>query len=230
MKIERPKVIIESKINRTQILKKLEQCGRVCYKSENKITDDSASAFVTKLVRSGHLSVIEHISLTAKFITDRGISHELVRHRISSYSQESSRYCNYGNGGLAVILPGDISPEMTDSVHQEWEAAVKEAERSYLNMIQMEVAPQIARSVLPTCTKTEIVATANLREWRLILEQRTSTAAHPDMRRLMRPLLRYLRLQLPEIFPETLGDDTELPPMAELIHHKDDVIPEVLCK
>jgi len=522
MKIVRQQIILQSKINRAQILKKIEQIGRICYKSENKATSDSAAKFVEMLIKRNHLSVLEHVSLTVKFITDRGISHELVRHRIASYSQEclsgdtvvnkngttirqlfdrnknsygrthnktivlrsvnhdgyivrnkiqevfykgraivfevttslgykikatmnhkfmidggryttlrnlkggskvmvngrptlvaiqdsalrryymqdkmtpcmigrvtganiryiykrlkelkifeshknvdpsvytrnhtdrsykkmirtikdqykngrrpwnagldssdprmakviralmkhrhkngfaennsnwkgdgvrlgygrtvrsnvalvcaschnkfhhgwwitsakkahldtvvsireigetdvydlemrapynnyvangfvvhnSTRYCNYGKSGeIAVILPGDVPIELTNPMNGEWAVATRAAERGYLTMIASGVPPQVARAVLPNCLKTEIVVTANLREWMLILDQRTSVAAHPDMRRLMRPLLRYLRAQLPEIFHDQLGDGSEFPPMAELVHHKDD--------
>jgi thymidylate synthase (FAD) len=221
MKIVKQQVILQSKINRDQILKKIEQIGRVCYKSENGTGPDTAPDFVSMLVERGHLSVLEHVSLTVKFVTDRGISHELVRHRIASYSQESTRYCNYKvkSGEIAVVRPGDVVEGSLDDAL--WIPAVKAAEEAYMCMLACDKAPQVARAVLPNCLKTEIVVTANLREWMLILEQRTSVAAHPDMRRLMRPLLRYLREQLPQIFSE-VGDDDEFPPMAELLHHKDD--------
>lgn len=226
MKIIKQQVVIESKINRNQILRKLESIGRVCYKSEDKITPVSASSFVAGIVERGHLSVIEHVSLTVKFVCDRGISHELVRHRIASYSQESTRYCNYGKQNeITVIHPGDQVEGYLDK--NLWIPAATTAEDQYLAMISAGKSPQVARSVLPNCLKTEIVATCNLREWREILQQRTALAAHPDMRRLMRPLLNYLRLQLPEIFPGTLGDGSQFPPMAELVHHKDDDIVEV---
>jgi len=219
MKIIKQQVIIESKINRNQILKKLETIGRVCYKSEDKITPVSASSFVAGIVERGHLSVIEHVSLTVKFVCDRGISHELVRHRIASYSQESTRYCNYGKQNeITVIMPGELTTEQ----EARWSLAVTSAQERYLDLLDLGASPQIARSVLPTCTKTEIVATFNLRELITILSQRTAKNAHPDMQRLMRPLLRYLQGMLPEIFAR-VGEASTVSNEAELIHHKDDV-------
>lgn len=229
MKIVRQKVVIQSKVNRDQVLKKIEAIGRTCYKSEAKITPDSASEFASMLVWRGHLSVLEHVSLTVRFVTDRGISHELVRHRIASFSQESTRYVDYGSPGrdVEVIIPGDLAQNSSPG-RTEWETAVARAEEAYLNLRRMGYSPQLARSVLPTCAKTEVVMTADLREWMLVLDQRTSEAAHPDMRRLMRPLLRYLRLQLPEIFTPGLGSGAVLAPEAEFEHHKGDSLAQMV--
>lgn len=170
------------------------------------------------LIKSGHESVLEHESISVRFICDRGVSHELVRHRLASFSQESTRYCNYSkdkfDNQVTFIIPNwlDINDgfETTADVVRQmkslhpiywqfyWTLAI--AETSYLQLLKSGWTPQQARSVLPNSLKTEIVVTANLREWRLILKQRTSNAAHPQMRELMCPLLEELKQKLPVIF------------------------------
>jgi thymidylate synthase (FAD) len=183
-------------------MKNIEVAGRTCYKSEDKITMDSATKFVEMIIKRGHLSVIEHEKITVRFIFDRGISHEMVRHRLASFSQESTRYCNYSKDkhdnqitviGLTQYLKNEESLKI-------WVEAMNNAENAYFKLIELGETPQIARSVLPNSLKTEIVVTANLREWCLILTQRTAKAAHPQIREVMRPLLVELRQKLPVIF------------------------------
>lgn len=176
------------------ILKTIEQAGRVCYKSEDKITEDSAKAFVVRLIQSGHESVLEHQSFSVRFVTDRGVSHELVRHRLASFSQESTRYCNYSKdkfgNELTFIIPTFLYGKgHEDPAWEHWEKAMEDAEDRYFDLLSDGLNPQDARSVLPNSLKTEIVITANIREWRTILKQRTSSKAHPQMRDLMVPLL-----------------------------------------
>ena len=159
----------------------IELSGRICYKSESRITSDSAAKFIRMLLDRGHESVIEHASATLHIITDRGVSHELVRHRIASYSQESTRYCNYGKANeITVIEP----PGLDAHRRSEWYGVCEECEAVYMLLVDCQVPPQIARSVLPTCLKTELVATCNFREWRHFLRLRTAKAAHPQMREL----------------------------------------------
>ena len=184
-----------------ELLRKLELYGRVCYKSEGRITPDSSRAFIKRLLDSQHESVIEHATITVRFITDRGVTHELVRHRLISCSQESTRYCNYKTKGLAFIAPEGA----TTSAFERWLEAVGAAECAYLEMINDGASPQIARSVLPTSLKTELIVTANLREWRHILKLRTSKAAHPQMRALMIPLLAKLHVSYHEFFGDIGG-------------------------
>jgi len=185
------------------ILQKLEKCGRVCYKSEDKITDVSALSFVRGIIKSGHESVIEHVSFTIKFIVDRGVSHEIVRHRIASFSQESTRYCNYGNAKEIVLIePCFLDERDYNQTRKWWIAGCYEAENSYLKMLGLGATPQEARSVLPNSLKTEVVMTANLREWRHFLRLRTSKAAHPQMREVTIPLLEDLKRQIPVIFDD----------------------------
>lgn len=193
------------------LLQLIEKAGRTCYKSENKITDDSAEKFVKRIVKSGHHSVIEHANITVKFICDRGVTHELVRHRIASYSQESTRYCNYHDGVTFVIPPwvdieeGEytfISPLLTmkSRANWIWFISMLHSERDYCGVLEHNWSPQQARSVLPNSLKTEIVMTCNVREMLHILNLRCSLKAHPQMRELMLPLLKELNDKVPAIF------------------------------
>jgi len=219
MRLIKPSFEILTPIDRSQILKAIEVAGRTCYKSEDKITDDSASKFVEMIVGRGHLSVVEHQTVSVKFICDRGVSHELVRHRIASFSQESTRYCNYSkdkfDNQLTFIIPSwsKIEPGEGDQSnfglhsHGEilWLNAMQNSQGIYNSLIQAKWSPQEARSVLPNSLKTEIVVTANLREWREIFRQRCSPAAHLQMRELMIPL----RGEFQKILPEIFGDGKE---------------------
>jgi len=179
----------------------LEIAGRTCYKSETDINEDSAAAFVTRLIESGHESVIEHFNITVKFICDRGVSHELVRHRLVSYSQESTRYCDY-SGEVTFIQPffwqrGSVG-------YVVWKRLCEAAEEAYKNLRKVGSPPEQARVVLPNSLKTEIVVTANLREWRHILKLRTAKRAHPQMREIMVPLLKQLAEEIPCVFGDIL--------------------------
>lgn len=187
-------------------LQHIEKIGRVCYKSEDKITEDGESAkkFVKMLIGRGHEAMIEHSSLSVKFIVDRGVSHELVRHRIASFAQESTRYCNYSkdkfDNGITFIKPFFFE-EGTQN-YKEWIWAMNMAEKAYLQMLSDGATPQEARSVLPNSTKTEITITANYREWRNFFKLRTAKAAHPQMQEVTRPLLKELKTILPIIFDD----------------------------
>lgn len=205
-------------------MKLLEAAGRVCYKSEEKITDTSFVDFLERIVRKGHESVLEHSMLTVRFICDRGVSHELVRHRLASFSQESTRYCNYDGNGVTYIFPKflqegqdlyDSPPKNTYTEHELcmlnayniWCEAMENAEDYYTTLVKKHgMSAQEARAVLPNSTKTEVVMTANLREWRHILKLRTSKAAHPQMRELMCPLLEELKANIPVIFDDISGE------------------------
>ena len=187
--------------------KLIEAAGRTCYKSEDKITPDSARAFVRKVIASGHESVIEHAGLTVRFICDRGVSHEIVRHRLASFSQESTRYCNYSSekfgSQLTFIRPLWIDP-FKAGADEEWYLMMARSESSYFKLLNEGWTPQQARSVLPNSLKTEIVVTANVREWRHIFRVRCTEKAHPQMRQLMVPLHEELKREAPEIFGEAL--------------------------
>jgi len=183
----------------------IERAGRTCYKSEDKITEESAEKFVKMIMKRGHESVLEHGSATIKFITDRGVTHELVRHRIASFSQESTRFCNYGNSDeITVIEPLDLP---TDKAWKRWSFACRSAEESYLAMLKEGASPQWARSILPNSLKTEIITTANFREWRHIFKLRfvgTAGAPHPQIKELMGKALEQMKKNVPIIFDDII--------------------------
>lgn len=208
MYIIEPSYEILTPINGTEILKHIEACGRVCYKSEDKITDESAPKFVANIINRGHEAVLEHYSITVKFICDRGVSHEIVRHRLASYCQESTRYCNYSKDKfgeeITVIKPSFLKPMTAE--YNAWYAACEQAEHSYFQMLAAGQPPQFARSVLPNSLKTEVVMTANLREWRHFFKLRCSEAAHPQMRELAIPLCKELQAKIPVMFDDILKE------------------------
>lgn len=187
-------------------LKEIEWVGRTCYKSENNITEDSARDFVKKLIKNHHEAMLEHSSLCVKFICDRGVSHELVRHRLASFAQESTR-CNYSGdkfgNELTFIKPCFF--EDVDPNYEIWRTSMAVVEDSYLTMIKNGAKPQEARSVLPNSIKTEVIMTANYREWRHFLNLRATRAtgpAHPQMEELAVPLLSELTELIPEVFDD----------------------------
>ena len=204
MKIINACYSIETPIDGAEILKRIEKAGRTCYKSEDRITDESAEAFVRKLIERGHESVLEHESITVRFICDRGVSHEIVRHRIASFSQESTRYCNYSNDrfGYEITFIKPYFLKEGTVAYALWSTAMHLANIMYSDMLAEGCTPQEARSVLPNSTKTEVVMTANLREWRHFLKLRTAKAAHPQMRELTVPLLHELQERIPVVFDD----------------------------
>lgn len=179
------------------LLQDIERIGRVCYKSEHRITSSSAAPFVRNIITRGHESVLEHISITVRFVTDRAIANELVRHRIAAYSQESTRYCNYKDK-IEFIYPKNVSDKQLQLIMETCACAAT----TYQALIADGATPEVARDVLPLCTKTELIATYNLREWRHILRLRTDKAAHPKMRELMQTLLQFFQGLVPIIFDD----------------------------
>ena len=172
------------------VLKKIERIGRVCYKSEDKIGEDTAEGFIRGIIKRGHESVIEHQSITVKVICDRGVTHEIVRHRIASYSQESTRYCNYASekhgSHITVVDPctgfgWDLNNENDEAKYLVWWKAMADADGHYQDLLKLGAKPEEARSVLPNSLKTELVMTMNLREWRHFIRLRGSRAAHPQI-------------------------------------------------
>lgn len=197
-------VEIITPIKQEEILKTIEQCGRVCYKSEDKIGDGSAEKFIQRIIKSGHEAVIEHYNITVKFICDRGVSHEIVRHRLASYCQESTRYCNYAKDKFGREITFIRPTYWKEDIYKYalWENSCKVLEDVYFALIDDGATPQEARAILPNSLKTELVMTANLREWRHFLKLRTSKAAHPDMRKLAIELLEKFKATLPIIFDD----------------------------
>jgi thymidylate synthase (FAD) len=204
MRIIEPTFEFMDDIDSTNILFSIEKAGRVCYKSEDKITSDSSKEFIRKILQSGHESVIEHEKITVKIVCDRGVSHEIVRHRIASYSQESTRYCNYSKdkfgNELTLIRPffWQDDPEK----YSIWKETMQVIENNYNKLISQGARPEEARSILPNSLKTEIVITMNLREWRHFFKLRTSGEAHPQMREITLPMLRQFKEKIPIIFDD----------------------------
>ena len=207
MRIIKPSVEIVSDISGNDVMKKIERCGRVCYKSEDQIRDDSAEKFIRSIIKRGHESVLEHASFTVRFICDRGVSHELVRHRLASYSQESTRYCNYTDGkfggGITVIKPCFL--EEGTKAYDCWKGACSDAEDAYFALLDWGCSPQEARAVLPNSLKKEVMMTANIREWRHFLKLRCSQAAHPQMREVATQLLGWCKKEMPVLFEDIEG-------------------------
>ena len=187
-----------------KILRNIEAYGRVCYKSEGNIKEDSAAPFIRRIIRSGHESVLEHEKISVRIICDRGVSHEIVRHRIASYSQESTRYCNYAQDKFSNQLTF-IKPcfwQEDSPAYAIWQRQMQEAQNSYFALLAEGATPEQARSILPNSLKTEIVVTMNLREWRHFFKLRTSSRAHPQMREIAVPLFKTLGELLPVIFAD----------------------------
>lgn len=209
MNLRKPSALI---IAMTQTpLDLIEAAGRTCYKSEDNITSQSHLAFVEMILKRGHDSVLEHASASVRFVCDRGVSHEIVRHRIASYSQESTRYCDYNGGHVEFIIPPwvDIAEgtyEMRNFpailADNPWFWAMINAENSYKALRKYGWTPEKARSVLPNSLKTELVMTANLREWRHFFKLRTAPAAHPQMREITIPLLEEFMVLVPVVFDD----------------------------
>ena len=193
MRIIKPSVEIITPVDGESVLKHIELCGRVCYKSEDKIKADSAEGFIRGIIKHGHESVIEHESISVKVTCDRGVTHEIVRHRIASYSQESTRYCNYTSDNFSnqiscIDVATGFSYDLNDEADRKkwdiWNKAMEAAEMYYFQMIEAGAKPEEARSVLPNSLKTEIVMTMNMREWRHFIRLRGSRAAHPQIREI----------------------------------------------
>lgn len=182
------------------------RAARTCYKSDGGSNEDEK--LVRNLITKGHEAMLEFCDATARFTVDRGVSHEIVRHRIASYAQESTRYCNYSKdkfgNEITVIAPPfyEVNPELT----KHWKAAMEQAERSYLAMIQDGASAQLARSVLPNSLKTEILVKMNMREWRHFFSLRADTPAHPQMREVAVPLLNECKERWPVLFEDILPE------------------------
>lgn len=210
MRVIEPSIEVLDELNGEEILKKIEKIGRVCYKSEDKITEESAKKFLSNTIMvRGHESVIEHEKISVRVICDRGVTHEIVRHRIASYSQESTRYCNYSKDKFAnqiTVIKPCFWDEDSDQ-YKLWLNTMKVIEATYNLMIENGAKPQEARSVLPNSLKTEIVITMNMREWRHFLKLRTAKAAHPQMRQIAIMILNVFKEGIPVIFDDIIVEE-----------------------
>jgi len=197
IEVIKPKVFIETPIHGQEILKRIERFGRISHKSESKIQSGTAEIFVKNLLKMGHESVLEHVSISVRYICDRGISHELVRHRLAAYTQESTRYCNY-SGTIQFIKP--LFYKKGTKNYDLWYKSCLASAETYTKLIKRGSKPEEARSVLPNSLKTEIVSTFNLREWRHVFEVRCKEGAHPQIREIMIPTLKRFKERIPIIF------------------------------
>ena len=216
MKIIKPYYTILSDISDGGIkeLQFIEQAARTCYKSEDKITQggESAKALIKQLIKSGHEAMLEHSSLSVKFVVDRGVSHEIVRHRLFSFAQESTRYCNYSKGkfGNEITFIEPCFWDEDSNFYLMWKLCCMEAEKDYIRFIEDGATPQEARAVLPNSVKTELIVTGNYREWRHFFKLRTDKAAHPQMREVAIPLLKELRRRIPIVFDDIRIDAEQM--------------------
>ncbi|MBW8001673.1 MAG: FAD-dependent thymidylate synthase [Planctomycetes bacterium] len=218
---------ILTELNGQEVLKEIEKAGRTAYKSEDKITETSAANFVKAIIKRGHHSVLEHKTISVRFVADRGCTHCIVRYRMSSFTQESTRYVNYHKRGMRFIIPpwvdlpeGEITQDdetqncpvdiikssIEDSTRGEWIRAVSEDEIHYRNLLKKGWTPEQARTVLPNSVAAEIVMTTNIREWRHFLSLEMDKAAHPQMRDLLIPLLLEFKTKLPILFDDILPE------------------------
>lgn len=212
MKIIKPEFKIVSAPSEEVMYKLLADAGRICYKSERK-SANSDRIFLRNRIADGHESILEHATISVLLTCDRGVSHELVRHRIASYSQESTRYCNYAkdkfdsqvtyiNIAEGATLDPNIHPDKLHAIVLEWYNACEDAERHYFRMLELGATPQISRSVLNNSTKTEIMVTMNIRSWRNFFRLRCATVAHPQMRQISTAMLETFKELWPVLFDD----------------------------
>ena len=205
---------LETKPDAKAVYEMIESVGRTCYQSTAKDIEGHGERFVRSIVKRGHFGLLEHVLLTVRFEVDRGITHEIVRHRHGSFAQESTRYCNYSMGKFShnttvINIDSALENDTTMTADERFEAwkvwmeGCKDAEKRYFRLLELGVTPQVARGVLPTSLKSELVMTANLREWRHFLALRTlelTGPVHPQMLEVTRPLYRELLELYPAVF------------------------------
>lgn len=209
MIVIKPSFEFVDEIDGAKILKKIERMSRICYKSEAQITDTSYIQMVKHILERGHESQLEHASVTVIVICDRGVTHEIVRHRLASYSQESTRYCNYSKDKFGNNLTF-IKPSFWDDntmMMNDWEETMERLENQYLTLMKHGIRPEQARSILPNSLKTEIGITMNLREWRHFFKLRTAKAAHPQMREIACQMLKEFQNRIPLVFDDIQGEN-----------------------
>lgn len=211
MQIVDPYIQVE-KVDGTKIMKNIERACRTCYRSEGKITEESYKTLLKNCITRGHESVLEHEKVTIRMYCDLGVYKDLTRHRIASFSIESTRYCNYGkdkfDNELKIIKPCNI--EEGTSLYTHWKEACEVIEKNYMEMSNEGALPDQLRMILPHSIAAEVTMTANIREWKHILSLRASSHTHPSIRQLTIPLLLYFKEIMPEIF-EDVPYDTEFP-------------------
>ena len=211
MQIVDPYIQVE-KVDGLKIMKNIERACRTCYRSEGKISEESYKTLLNNCITRGHESVLEHEKITIRMFCDIVVYKDLTRHRIASFSIESTRYCNYGkdkfNNEIKFIKPCNM--EGGTELYTKWENTCKEIEKNYIEMSKLGALPDQLRMILPHSTAAEVTMTANIREWKHILNLRASSHTHPSIRQLMIPLLLHFKEIMPEIF-EDVPYDTEFP-------------------
>jgi len=203
IKIIEPRVEYYLNWDYEELIKFLERSGRTCYKSEDRITPDSAEKFIKMIIKRKHESVLEHVNLSVLFIGSRAFSHQLVRHRIGvAYSQESMRFCNYNkNEELEVICPSSI--KYHKEAFKTWKYMMETDYRCYRSMIEEGIKPEDARFVLPNGVKTEVFTTMNIRQWRHVFYDRAlNPHAQWEIKELMQDVLKTFYKKYPVLFED----------------------------
>ena len=211
MRLVEPWIKVE-KFDGVKIMKRIERACRTCYRSEDKIGEDSYKNLLTNCLNRGHESVLEHEKITVRIYSDIGTYKDLTRHRFASFSVESTRYCSYNKdkygNEIAVVNPVYIEDK---EVYETWKNAMENIEKSYMKMKELGATTDMCREILPHSTAAEYTMTANIREWKHILELRTTNHVHPAIRQILIPLLLLFKEQMPEIFGN-IEYDTEFNP------------------
>lgn len=211
MQLIEPEVFVED-YDGKEIMRKIERACRICYRSEDKITDTSYKNLLKNCINRGHESVLEHEKISVKLVGDIGTYKDLTRHRIASFSVESTRYCNYGKDkfGNELKFMRPVHIEEGTKEYRIWEECMKNVEKAYIEMSSLGALPDQLRMLLPHSTAAEYALTANIREWRHILSLRCSSHTHPAIRQLLIPLLLKFKEDMPELFAE-VEYDTDFP-------------------
>ena len=200
MRLVEPWIEVEN-FDGVKIMKRIERACRTCYRSEDKISEESYKNLLTNCLNRGHESVLEHEKITVRIYSDIGTYKDLTRHRFASFSVESTRYCSYNKdkygNEIAVVNPVYIEDK---EVFETWKKAIEDMEKAYMKMKELGASTDMCREILPHSTAAEYTMTANIREWKHILELRTTNHVHPAIRQVLIPLLLLFKEQMPEIF------------------------------
>ena len=211
MRLVEPWIKVEN-FDGVKIMKRIERACRTCYRSEDKIIEESYKNLLTNCLNRGHESVLEHEKITVRIYSDIGTYKDLTRHRFASFSVESTRYCSYNKdkygNEIAVVNPVYIEDK---EVFETWKKAIEDMEKAYMKMKELGASTDMCREILPHSTAAEYTMTANIREWKHILELRTTNHVHPAIRQVLIPLLLLFKEQMPEIFGD-IEYDTEFNP------------------
>lgn len=211
MRLVEPWIKVEN-FDGVKIMKRIERACRTCYRSEDKISDESYKNLLTNCLNRGHESVLEHEKITVRIYSDIGTYKDLTRHRFASFSVESTRYCSYNKdkygSEIAVVNPVYMEDK---EVFETWKKAIEDMEKAYMKMKELGASTDMCREILPHSTAAEYTMTANIREWKHILELRTTNHVHPAIRQVLIPLLLLFKEQMPEIFGD-IEYDTEFNP------------------